>query len=107
MARLFFDSDADLTCLANRSVGILGYGNQGQAQALNLRDSGVRVIIGNQEDAFAQQASCHGREAGQEGGHSLLSQDEHGGHIGAQAGEGCEPDDRQLQDRFQQFHRRL
>lgn len=56
MARLFFDSDANLTCLANRTVGILGYGNQGQAQALNLRDSGVRVIIGNQEDAFARQA---------------------------------------------------
>ncbi len=60
MAKFFFDRDADLSLLANRTVGILGYGNQGQAQALNLRDSGVQVIIGNQEDAFAQQARRDG-----------------------------------------------
>ncbi|MGH2389059.1 MAG: ketol-acid reductoisomerase, partial [Chloroflexota bacterium] len=43
MAKAYFDSDADLTLLAGRTVAILGYGNQGRSQALNLRDSGVEV----------------------------------------------------------------
>lgn len=51
MARAFFDSDADMALLSGRTVGILGYGNQGRSQALNLRDSGVAVVVGNQRDA--------------------------------------------------------
>jgi ketol-acid reductoisomerase len=60
MARAFFDSDADLSLLAGRTVGIIGYGNQGRAQALNLRDSGVAVIVGNQHDASFDRAQADG-----------------------------------------------
>lgn len=42
--------------LAGRSVSVLGYGNQGRAQALNLRDQGFQVLIGNRDDAYAAQA---------------------------------------------------
>lgn len=44
--RLFSDRDADLSVLRSAGVAMLGYGNQGQAHALNLRDSGVPVIVG-------------------------------------------------------------
>ena len=50
-AKIFHDDDADLAVLAGRPIAILGYGNQGRAQALNLRDSGLRVIVGNIADA--------------------------------------------------------
>src|SRR5689334_13442185 len=60
MAQAFFDSDADLSVLAGRTVGILGYGNQGRSQALNLRDSGVAVIVGNQRDASFERAEADG-----------------------------------------------
>jgi ketol-acid reductoisomerase len=42
----FTDADADLALLRARRVAVLGYGNQGRAQALNLRDSGVSVTVG-------------------------------------------------------------
>jgi ketol-acid reductoisomerase len=60
VGRAFFDSDADLAYLAGRTVGILGYGNQGRAQALNLRDSGIAVVVGNQRDASFEQAMADG-----------------------------------------------
>lgn len=60
MGRAFFDSDADLSLLAGHTVGILGYGNQGRSQALNLRDSGVSVIVGNQRDASFDHAVAEG-----------------------------------------------
>jgi ketol-acid reductoisomerase len=60
MARAFFDGDADLSLLAGRTVGILGYGNQGRSQALNLRDSGVTVLVGNQRDASFERAVADG-----------------------------------------------
>nr|AUG32227.1 Acetohydroxy acid isomeroreductase [Paulinella longichromatophora] len=46
MAQLFYDSDADLSLLSNKVVAIIGYGSQGHAHALNLKDSGVKVIVG-------------------------------------------------------------
>lgn len=46
MAELFFDDDADLSVVQSRNVAVLGYGSQGCAQALSLRDSGVDVRIG-------------------------------------------------------------
>jgi ketol-acid reductoisomerase len=47
--KIYHDADADLTLLRGRKVAILGYGSQGHAHALNLRDSGVDVRVGLQE----------------------------------------------------------
>lgn len=46
MARMYYDSDANLDILAGKTVAIIGYGSQGHAHALNLKDSGVNVVIG-------------------------------------------------------------
>ena len=45
MAKIYYDRDADLKFIKDRIVGVIGYGIQGRGQALNLRDSGVRVIV--------------------------------------------------------------
>ncbi|MBM3687787.1 MAG: ketol-acid reductoisomerase [Actinobacteria bacterium] len=46
MAELFYDADADLSIIQNRVVAIMGYGSQGHAHSLSLRDSGVDVRVG-------------------------------------------------------------
>jgi ketol-acid reductoisomerase len=46
MATLYYDKDADLALLSGKTVAIIGYGSQGHAHAQNLRDSGVKVVIG-------------------------------------------------------------
>lgn len=46
MATMYYDDDADLSIITEKSVGIIGYGSQGHAHALNLKDSGVKVIVG-------------------------------------------------------------
>ena len=43
---MFYDDDADLTLLDGKTVAIIGYGSQGHAHALNLKDSGVSVVVG-------------------------------------------------------------
>ncbi len=43
---MFYDDDADLTLLDGKTVAIIGYGSQGHAHALNLKDSGVNVVVG-------------------------------------------------------------
>lgn len=45
-AKIYYDNDADLSVLKDKTIAILGYGSQGHAQAQNLRDSGCKVIIG-------------------------------------------------------------
>jgi len=50
MAEIYHDSDADLGVLEDQTIALVGYGNQGRSQALNLRDSGLNVIVGNIED---------------------------------------------------------
>ncbi|MBF0122304.1 MAG: ketol-acid reductoisomerase [Candidatus Omnitrophica bacterium] len=45
MAKIYYDKDADLNVLKNKTIAIIGYGIQGRGQALNLRDSGLNVII--------------------------------------------------------------
>ena len=49
MAELFYDDDADLSLIQGRKVAVLGYGSQGHAHALSLRDSGVDVRVGLHE----------------------------------------------------------
>lgn len=46
MAKMYYDADANLDLLNGKTVAIIGYGSQGHAHALNLKDSGVKVIIG-------------------------------------------------------------
>ncbi len=46
MAEIFYDSDADLSIVQGRKVAVLGFGSQGHAHALNLKDSGVDVVVG-------------------------------------------------------------
>ena len=46
MATMYYDDAADLTLIQGRRVGIIGYGSQGHAHALNLQDSGVSVKVG-------------------------------------------------------------
>ena len=46
MAVIYYDKDADLAPIRDRKVAIIGYGSQGHAHALNLRDSGVDVRVG-------------------------------------------------------------
>src|SRR5215475_12961703 len=46
MATMYYDDSADLSLIQGRKVGIIGYGSQGHAHALNLKDSGVSVRVG-------------------------------------------------------------
>jgi ketol-acid reductoisomerase len=48
---MFYDADADLDLLRGKTVAVLGYGSQGHAHALNLRDSGVDVVVGLRADS--------------------------------------------------------
>ena len=48
-AKMFYDDDADLTLLDRKTIGIIGYGIQGRAQSLCLRDSGVKVVVAELE----------------------------------------------------------
>jgi len=63
MATVFHDQDANLEALKGKVVAIIGYGNQGRAQALNLRDSGVSLVVGCPPDTYRQQAIQDGQVA--------------------------------------------
>lgn len=60
MAKIFKDKDVDSSILDGRTVAVVGYGSQGRAQALNLRDSGVNVIIGLRKGKSWEAASADG-----------------------------------------------
>ncbi len=60
---MYYDDDADLTLLDGKTVAIIGFGSQGHAHALNLKDSGVNVVVGLREDSSSVQAA---RDAGLE-----------------------------------------
>ncbi len=53
--RVFYDKDADLGRLDGKTVAVIGYGSQGHAHALNLRDSGVNVVVGLRKDSASVQ----------------------------------------------------
>lgn len=60
LTRIFYDEDAALSVLDNLTIGVLGYGNQGRAWAMNLRDSGLNVIVGNIKDEYWDRALSDG-----------------------------------------------
>jgi ketol-acid reductoisomerase len=60
---MFYDDDADLHLLDGKTVAIIGYGSQGHAHALNLKDSGVDVVVGLRSDSSSvAKAKAHGLE---------------------------------------------
>jgi len=69
MAKVFYDSDADLALLDGKVVGIIGYGSQGHAHAQNLRDSGCQVIV-------AEAEGSRGWDKAMEAGFRVLTADE-------------------------------
>jgi len=62
MVKILHDTDADLKYLDGKTVAVIGYGSQGKAQALCLRDSGINVIIGTANDPTNHRAKNDGLE---------------------------------------------
>lgn len=61
MKKIYKDKDASLNILKKRTIGILGYGNQGRGQSLNMRDSGLEnIIVGNRDDEYLETARDDG-----------------------------------------------
>ena len=60
MAVIFHEEDSTLEPIAGLAIAIVGYGNQGRSQALNLRDSGLRVLVGNIDDDYRKTAIADG-----------------------------------------------
>jgi ketol-acid reductoisomerase len=61
MGRMYYDKDADLKVLEGKTVAIVGYGSQGHAHALNLKESGVNVVVGLKEGSKSKaKAESHG-----------------------------------------------
>jgi ketol-acid reductoisomerase len=60
--RVYRDDEGDLKQIADEPIAVIGYGIQGRAQALNLRDSGLKVFVGNRTDAYADRARQDGFE---------------------------------------------
>jgi len=63
MAKIYYEQDADLNVLKGKTLAVIGYGNQGRNQALNLKDSGIKVIIGTHSEKTKAQAKADGFEA--------------------------------------------
>jgi ketol-acid reductoisomerase len=57
---MYYDDDADLTLLDGKTVAIIGFGSQGHAHALNLKDSGVNVVVGLREGSQSEQQARDG-----------------------------------------------
>ncbi len=68
MAKIYYEKDADLKALSGKTVAIIGYGSQGHAHAMNLRDSGVKVVIGHKGGAGSKT-----HQAAKEAGFEVLS----------------------------------
>jgi len=67
--KVFYDSDADLSIIRGKKVAVIGYGSQGHAHALNLKDSGVQVVVGLRADSAsrdkAARAGLDARDVGE------------------------------------------
>jgi ketol-acid reductoisomerase len=57
MVTVYYDKDADLGVLSGKTIGIIGYGSQGHAHALNLKDSGQKVIVGLYPESRSRQVA--------------------------------------------------
>jgi ketol-acid reductoisomerase len=57
MVTVYYDKDADLGALSGKTIGIIGYGSQGHAHALNLKDSGQKVIVGLYPESRSRQVA--------------------------------------------------
>src|SRR3970040_2436164 len=55
MAKIYYESDANLDLIKNKTIGIIGFGSQGHAHALNLRDNGCNVMVGLQPGSKSRQ----------------------------------------------------
>ena len=66
--RVYYDRDADLNLIKGKKVAIIGYGSQGHAHALNLRDSGVKDVAVALRKGSAGRQEGRGREAQGHGG---------------------------------------
>jgi ketol-acid reductoisomerase len=62
MAKMYYDADANLDLLKGKVIAVMGYGSQGHAQAQNLKDSGLKVLIAELNSARRQQAEKAGFE---------------------------------------------
>ncbi len=60
---IYREKDGDLSILKGKVVEMIGYGNQGRSQALNMRDQGIKVIVGNRNDEYKKRAVKDGFEA--------------------------------------------
>ncbi len=60
MANIYYDKDCNMDLIVGKTVAIIGYGNQGRSQALNMRDNGINVIVGNREDEYRETAKADG-----------------------------------------------
>ena len=60
---LFYDDDADLSIIQGRKVAVIGYGSQGHAHSLSLRDSGVDVVIGLREGSKSKAKAEVGQQS--------------------------------------------
>src|SRR5688572_4051783 len=68
-ARMYYDNDAPMSALAGQTVAVIGYGSQGHAHALNLHESGVKVIVGlapgSKSRALAKEAGLEVSDVGE------------------------------------------
>ena len=60
VVQLYYEKDGDLSKLKEKTIAVCGYGNQGRSQALNMRDAGLTVIIGNRLDEYRTRAENDG-----------------------------------------------
>ena len=77
-ATIWYEKDADLSVFDGKKVAILGYGSQGHAHALNLRDSGVDVVVGLRPTSKSVE---YAKEQGLDNGYRVIS------NVGEDAGQ--------------------
>ena len=60
MAKMYYEKDCDLNYLNGKKIAVIGYGSQGHAHALNLKDSGCEVCVGLREGSKNWAQASHG-----------------------------------------------